>query len=287
MDNAAPMGYARPMEKTEPNAPVDFSQLADYHTHNELCRHAGGKPVDYARAAARLGIPEIACTDHIPFPDDPNPSIRMPKEDFQPYLDQVREAQVDGACTVLLGLEADYQRDLVDGHVQSYLDAADFDVVLGSLHTGPFWDLVPGSPAVTPEFVEQMCRTYYLRMAELARTRLYDVCSHFDIVKRSGVHAPERLLAQIVPPALDAVAEAGMAIEINTSGYGHGAREAYPSAFILGLMRERDIPIVFGSDAHNPDQVGQHFDQSVALARGAGYSHRAQFRRRSHTLVPF
>ncbi|NCC92149.1 MAG: PHP domain-containing protein, partial [Opitutae bacterium] len=108
---------------------------ADYHTHTHLCRHAGGTPIDYARAAAERGIPEIACTDHIPFPDDPNPSIRMPRADFPSYLAMVREAQNAGYCRVLLGIEADYQRDLVGGHIQSVLDLADFDIVLGSLHT--------------------------------------------------------------------------------------------------------------------------------------------------------
>ena len=260
---------------------------ADYHTHSYLCRHAGGTPIEYARAAAERGIPEIACTDHIFFPEDPTPSIRMTREEFDVYLDLVREAQQSGHCNVLLGVEADYQRDLVKGHVQSLLDLADFDIVLGSLHTGPFWDLAPGSPAATPEFVEQMCRTYYRRMTELAQTRLYDVCSHFDIVKRNGVRTPPSLLAEIVPPALDAVAEAGMAIEINTSGVDHGAGEPYPEPQILAWMRDRGIPIVFGSDSHNPDQIGRHFERGIALAREAGYSMRAEFRRRKLTLVPF
>ena len=259
---------------------------ADTHTHTQLCRHAGGLPIDYARAAAARGIPAIACTDHIPFPNDPHPSIRMTRAELDTYFVLVREAQDAGLCTVLLGIEADYQRDLVDGHIQSLLDAADFDLVLGSLHTGPFWDLAPDDPAATPEFVEQMVRTYFLRMAELARTRLYDVCAHFDIVKRCGVRAPEALMAEIVPPALDAVAAAGMAVEINTSGLEHGAAEAYPSLQILAWMKERAIPITFGSDSHDPAQIGRHFEQALALARAAGHTHRAAFRRRKQTLVP-
>ena len=260
---------------------------ADYHTHTRLCRHAGGDPLDYVRAAAARGISEIACTDHIPFPNDPTPSIRMTREELETYFALVRDAQHAGFCTVLLGIEADYQRDLVQGHIQSVLDSADFDLVLGSLHTGPFWDLAPGDPTATPAFIDQMNRTYYLRMAELARTGLYDVCSHFDIVKRTGIHAPPALLAEIVPPALDAVAAAGMAIEINTSGFDHGAAEAYPALQILRWMKERGIPVTFGSDAHDPAQLGRHFDKALELARTAGYTHRAQFRRRKMTLVPF
>ena len=260
---------------------------ADTHTHTRLCRHAGGDPIDYARAAAARGIPEIACTDHVYFPRDPHPSIRMKREEFAEYLALVRAAQDANVCTVLLGIEADYQRDLVHGHVQSVLDSADFDLVLGSIHTGPFWDLAPGDPTATPEFIKQMYRTYFRRMAELARTGLYDVCSHFDVVKRCGLRAPEAVIAEIAPPALDAVAEAGMAIEINTSGLDHGAAEAYPSLQILAWMKERDIPITFGSDSHDPAQIGRHFEQAVELAKAAGYTHRAAFRRRKKTRVPF
>ena len=260
---------------------------ADYHTHTRLCRHAGGDPIDYARAAAARGIPEIACTDHIPFPNDPHPSIRMTREEFDVYLGLVRDAQQAGGCVVLLGIEADYQRDLVHGHVQSVLDSADFDLVLVAILPGPLCALVPRDPPATPDFINQMYRPYFLRMAELARTGLYDVCSHFDVVKRCGLRAPEAVIAEIAPPALDAVAEAGMAIEINTSGLDHGAAEAYPSLQILAWMKERDIPITFGSDSHDPAQIGRHFEQAVELAKAAGYTHRAAFRRRKKTRVPF
>lgn len=265
---------------------MNFFPPADYHTHTQLCRHAGGWPLDYARTAAALGIPEIACTDHIPFPNDPTPSIRMTRTELPLYFERVREAQQAGLCTVLLGLEADFQPDLVGGLLQSILDMADFDLVLGSMHNGPFWDLAPADPAATPEFVEQMNRTYYRRMTELAESRLFDVCTHFDIVKRGGVRAPDSLLKEIVPPALDAVAAAGMAIEINTSGLEHRAAEMYPSLQILTWMKERQIPIVFGSDAHDPAHVGRHFERAVQLAREAGYTHCARYCRRRISLIP-
>ena len=78
-----------------------------------------------------------------------------------------------------------------------------------------------------------------------------------------------------------------MAIEINTSGIDHGAAEPYPSLQILAMMKARDIPITFGSDSHDPSQIGRHFDRALALARSVGYTHRAAFRRRHRTLVPF
>ena len=131
-----------------------------------------------------------------------------------------------------------------------------------------------------------MWSVYFQRMILLAESGLYDICAHFDLVKRRGVRPPDEVILKLARPALDAVAEAGMAIELNTSGKNHGAEEIYPSAMILDEMKQRDIPITFGSDAHSPDQVGQFFDESLAMARAGGYTHRASFRKRKMTLVP-
>jgi hypothetical protein len=54
----------------------------------------------------------------------------MKQEEFAEYLALVRAAQDANLCTVLLGIEADYQRDLVGEHLPAVLDSAEFDLVL-------------------------------------------------------------------------------------------------------------------------------------------------------------
>lgn len=259
----------------------------DYHTHTSLCRHAGGLPIDHARAAAERGIPEMACTDHIPFPGDVDPSIRMLPEEFPLYLEEVKLAQRDGACRVLLGLEADFVPEWIsDGYLPRLFERDEFDIILGSVHTGPFWDLHPDDPLATPEFILNMWRAYFGKIAALAQSGIYDVFAHFDLVKRTACRIPEADMPDIVLPALDQVARADMAIEINTSGLRHAANEMYPALQILHWMKERDIPITFGSDAHAPDQIGQFFPEAVALAKEAGYTHSARFQQRKRRLEP-
>jgi histidinol-phosphatase (PHP family) len=77
-----------------------------------------------------------------------------------------------------------------------------------------------------------------------------------------------------------------MAMEINTSGWRREVAEAYPSPLILSLARERDIPITFGSDSHQPNEVGYAFDRAVQLAREVGYTHSLQFRQRRGSPLP-
>ena len=70
-------------------------------------------------------------------------------------------------------------------------------------------------------------------------------------------------------------------IEINTSGLRKPVGEIYPSCEILKVYRKYDIPIVFGSDAHTPDDVGRDFDKAVSLARQAGYQEFVTFENRN------
>ena len=129
-------------------------------------------------------------------------------------------------------------------------------------------------------------REYFRLVAELARTRLYDVLGHPDLPKKFGYRPADREIVEMVKPALDALAEAGMGMEINTSGLRKPVHEIYPSAAILEMARERGIPITFGSDAHRPDQVGYAFDQAVSLARQAGYTECLRMVKRKKRLVP-
>ncbi|MGB6018001.1 MAG: PHP-associated domain-containing protein, partial [Sulfurimonadaceae bacterium] len=61
----------------------------------------------------------------------------------------------------------------------------------------------------------------------------------------------------------------------------------YPSPSILQAAYELNIPITFGSDAHNPEQVGLFRKEAEDLARSIGYTECATFKDRKRTMVAF
>jgi histidinol-phosphatase (PHP family) len=260
----------------------------DYHTHTELCQHAVGMPADYAEMAGRKGILEIACTDHAPAPGEYDPEHRMVSPQFEIYREGVLQAQQAGKCRVLFGVEADYY-DGCEAHLERWISKQEFDLVLGSVHTGKFWeiDVSTGRSDYSGSYIQEVWRLYFGQLQKLARTGFYDIIAHFDLPKRGGIHLQGDSLREVALPTLDAVAKAGMAIEINTSGLHHPAQEAYPSPQILAWARERDIPITFGSDAHSPDRVGNDFETAIRIAREAGYTQSARYQRRQRTLESF
>ncbi|MFA5043588.1 MAG: histidinol-phosphatase HisJ family protein [Kiritimatiellia bacterium] len=255
--------------------------LPDYHIHTPLCHHAEGEAIAFRARAVELGLPEICFTDHVPNPDGYDPVNRMRLDQFTLYRTMVADLARANRPLVLFGVEADYYEGC-ENFLRDWLPRQEFDLVLGSVHYIDNWGFDnPDERHVWDSVdVTNTWRTYFGLIGKLADSRWANVVGHLDLPKKFGHRPSDRDLKEMAQPALDRVAEAGMAIEINSSGLRRPVHEIYPSALLLALAKERDIPICFGSDAHRPEEVGWEFDASLALARSAGYTHAVRFRRR-------
>jgi histidinol-phosphatase (PHP family) len=262
-------------------------RLSDYHTHTPLCKHAVGEPAEYVAAAAARGLDEIAFTDHVPAPDGYDAANRMLLEQYPEYLRRVRSAAGASGPAVLLGIEADYYEGC-EPFLAEWLPRQPFDLVLGSVHYIDDWAFDNPDHAARWDRADLRAAwgAYFALVGRLADSGLFDIVGHLDLPKKFGHRPDPRDVEDAAAPALDRIARAGMAIEINTAGLRRPAREAYPSPLLLGLACRRGIPICFGSDAHAPGDVGHAFDQALRAARAAGYTHAARYRARVRTAVP-
>jgi histidinol-phosphatase (PHP family) len=78
-----------------------------------------------------------------------------------------------------------------------------------------------------------------------------------------------------------------MAIEVNTAGLRQPqVGETYPAAAVLERACRLGIPVIFGSDAHRPADVGAGFAQAVACARAAGYESTLRLSDRAQVGLP-
>ncbi|MDX2160993.1 MAG: histidinol-phosphatase [bacterium] len=258
--------------------------LYDTHMHTPLCKHAFGEPEAYAEQAARKGLKGIVFTCHSPMNIPYSPHLRMDISQFDQYVNMVERARLAylGQVDVRLGLESDYfpgaETWLTDLHSR-----ANFDYLLGSVH---------------PQMAEYQARfylnhdmlafhrTYYEHLAMAAETGLFDCISHPDVIK--FVHPrdfkPEAIIDSI-RDALDRIAAVGVAMELNTSGLNKAPHEMYPSKTILAEMAERGIPVVIGSDSHDPKRVGADFEKAMNMLESVGINEIHFFlERQRHTI---
>lgn len=243
-------------------------------------------------AAEAAGLDEYGLSDHyVLAPADlPPQSWSMPLERVAEYVEAVQAVAASASIPVRVGIEVDYFPETID-EAGSRLSSLPLDYWIGSVH---FVDSFPVDAsatdwaALTSEDVTDANRRYWLRVAEMARTGLFDFIGHLDLPKKFGVRPAEEPEAEI-DAALGAIADAGVPVELNTSGWDKPCAEPYPSPHLLRRCCEAGIPVLTNDDSHAPGSVGAHFPQAAALLREAGFTEVVRFagRQRTDHLLPW
>ncbi len=255
--------------------------IADYHIHTRLCRHAEGEPREYVERAAELGMTEMGFADHLPFLGGWEPRHDL-TDDWA-----MREDELDEYCTVVqdlareyaphlriaLGIEADFIPETLEDTTE-VLRQYPFEYVIGSVHiVGDRFgfDHPEMAPRLGDYGLDRIHLESFALMRQAAETGLFDVAGHFDHARKFGPPADAGAVGAAASAALRAVAAAGMCLEINTGGLRKTIGETFPGPGLLAEAHALAIPLVLGSDAHKPGDVGHGFDHAAELARAAGY----------------
>jgi histidinol-phosphatase (PHP family) len=272
--------------------------LTDYHVHlrpdqgdNRPERFfTAANAQRYRETASERGIAELGVAEHVyrftaaldvwqhPF------WRRHAHDDLDAYCGFVRE-QTD----LRLGIEADFVPGRED-RMATLLESQEWDYVIGSVHflRDHSIDTEEYSVWAAGESPERVWRRYFATVAEAARSGLYDIMAHADLVKVWGPRAPrpEGDLRRYYEPAVEAFAEAGVAIELSTAGWRKPVGEQYPAAALLELAVEAGCAIALSSDAHTPDELGFEYERAVELLEQVGVREIAVFERRARRLEP-
>jgi histidinol-phosphatase (PHP family) len=271
--------------------------LTDYHLHlrpdeegTGADRYFTGENVDrYLAAAAAAGIEELGVSEHVYRFTQALDLWRHPlweenaRDDLDAYCEFVR------GTPLRLGIECDFVPGAED-RTASLLEARDFDYVVGSVHfigdeavDHEGWDVWDrsGSP-------DEVWRRYFESLAECARSGLFDILAHPDLVKVWGGSRPlpERDPRFYYEPAIEAIAESGIAVEVSTAGLRKPVGELYPSQAFAEMCVEAGAPFALSSDAHLPEQVGFGYPQAAAFLDGLGVTEISVFERRARRLEP-
>lgn len=258
-----------------------------YHVHTTWSDGQAGVSAMVA-AAAGLGFHVIGISDHFGLLPDGTEVFGMRRGQFDGYVEDVCAARARSAgIEVRLGLELDYIPG-AEHLLAEYLRRAPFDYVLGSVH---FLDGFPIDraaadwEALTPQAVDGIWRGYWRNVQAMADARLVDVVGHLDLPKKYRFYPGAEPVAERTA-ALDAIARAGMAVELNAAGWDKPCGEAYPSEALLRECFARGIPVVVSDDAHAPGDLGRHFPEATALLRRVGWRECSTFAGRRRNAMP-
>ncbi|MCD6014182.1 MAG: histidinol-phosphatase [Solirubrobacterales bacterium] len=271
--------------------------LTDYHVHlrpDELEASAEryftpGNVDRYLQAAREAGVEELGVSEHVY-----RFTAALDVWDHEFWREQA-VGDLDSYCDFVaasplrLGIEMDHVPGRED-RIAALLEAREFDYVLGSVH-------FVGDRAVDHDGYDiwerggdpdRIWRRYFEALAELVRSGLYDVVAHPDLVKVWGRArpAPDRDPRFHYEPAVEAIAEAGVAVEVSTAGLRKPVAELYPAPAFAAMCVEAGAAFSLSSDAHAPEEVGRDYDRAIEAMHGWGVEEIAVFERRERRLEP-
>jgi histidinol-phosphatase (PHP family) len=243
----------------------------------------------YREAAAAAGVEELGVSEHVyrfaealdvwrhPF------WLEQASDDLGAYCEFVRGAGLK------LGIECDFVPG-AEERTAALLEAHDFDYVVGSVHfvgetavDHEGWDVWEGG-----DDAGEIWRRYFEALAECARSGLFDILAHPDLVKvwGRGRPLPDRDPRFFYEPAVEAIAASGVAVELSTAGLRKPVGELYPAPAFAALCAEAGAPFALSSDAHLPEQVGSGYEHAVELLERLGVGEICVFDGRERRLQP-
>ena len=262
----------------------------DGREHTAAEAFTGANADRYRTVATERGIAELGVSEHIyRFTQAlelwDHPMWREHAvDDLDSFCAFVREG-----TDLRLGIEADFVAGRED-RTATLLQSQDFDYVIGSVHFlgDAALDYERYDVWRTGRSPERIWRGYFALVAEAARSGLFDIIGHPDLVKVWGPQRPMPAgdLRFYYEPAVEAFAEAGVAVEVSTAGWRKPANELYPSSALLEMCVDAGCPFTLSSDAHVPDELGYRYEDAIDQLGEAGIDQLCVFEGRRRHLEP-
>ena len=265
--------------------------FVSYHCHSIWSDGRTGIREMVAGASA-AGLLEFGLSDHFvltPYDDSNAHEWSMPRNGraLTDCLADLRAAAVDAPLPVRRGVEADYFPETWR-QLQTVLASLDLDYIIASVHAVERFPVDTSASDWQPlsqAEVDQLYRGYWQRVRELAECRLGDIVGHLDLPKKFGFY-PAADLSREIAAALDAIAAAGMTVELNTAGWDKPCAAPYPDADLLRQVHQRHIPVMINADAHRPAELVRHYGRAAELLRRVGFTEMRAFNKRQPRELP-
>ncbi|MBM6617434.1 histidinol-phosphatase HisJ [Bacillus suaedaesalsae] len=258
--------------------------LADGHIHSPYCPHGTKDSFEkYIEKAIFLGLEEITFTEHAPLPStfvDPTPlkDSAMRLEYLENYFKEITilKEKYHSNIKINRGLEVDY----IEGYesetrrfLQDYGSFIDDSIL--SVHflkhkdayycvdysPEAFSDMISifgGIEAIYQKYFETLLMSIKADLGPFKPKRI----GHITLVHKFQIKYPvQKSFEQDIKNILTEMATHNLQLDYNGAGTAKPlCKEPYPPLWIIEEAIKINIPIVYGSDAHQAKDMGQGLD---------------------------
>lgn len=257
------------------NKPIEHN----YHCHTSRCGHARGSDEEYVLAAIKGGYRTLGFSDHIFFPNLEQPGMRGSFELLPDYTSSIR-ALADGyrdQISIHLGFEAEffpndyreYYAKLLNEGIVEYLIMGQHLFLKD--HKDIVWYGSLGNK-------EEATRHYTDDLIAGMKSGLFLYVAHPDLFA-SWTSVWDEVSEECAREIIGVARDLKMPLEINMGPSRRERRDYkegnlpcfYPSDRFWDLVAEAGVPVIYGVDAHAPNELLETpFDWFRSFAKKKG-----------------
>ncbi|MCD4761410.1 histidinol-phosphatase HisJ family protein [bacterium] len=271
--------------------------LIDSHIHTHYS-HGDSEVYKIVQDAIKKGLDGIGFAEHFHydfFNDIGLPTVEGREvkgtvfENFKMYYKTVERAKekYGDKIKILLGVEVDFLEDKKDEikkalEIKPFLNdykeegperKFEFDFIMGSAH-------FIGSPLkYFSDYKEKgddwMIEEYFSSIKNAIKSGLFDVIGHPELIKYF-IDKNFNYYSKHIEEIVDLLLKNNVAIDLNTdylrnSKTGKIEKERLnPGLEMLAMCKEKNVPLVIGSDAHSPKKLANNFSDTFEILKDIG-----------------
>ena len=238
-------------------------QNFNYHTHTNRCGHAGvSSDREYVEYAKANGIKRLGFSDHVPVTEleYQDESQRMHISDVDEYVASIRQLQQDNPdMEIICGFEAEFDpmKKQFLGELRKRVDY----MILGQHFVPKGMQMVQqkNNSNYPIEYANMVCKAM--------ESGIFDIVAHPDIFMQfrdsmETESARELFMRNAVIASrmiCEKAKEIGIPLEINFGGINKNAvmqdgQISYPYSEFWKIAAETGVSVLYGVDAHTPEQ---------------------------------
>ncbi len=233
--------------------------IANYHTHTARCGHASGEDREYVESAIAAGFKTLGFSEHapMPFPEDiPENnlrrllSMRMKTHEMDGYIESIMSLREEykNDIDILIGFEAEYFGPFFDKFIEHISNYPIDYLILGQHFGTPYAENMVYNGAPTSK--DQLLVNYVDEVVSGIKTGKFSYVAHPDVMSYGrSLEVYEREMTRLV----ECANKHKVPLEINF--YGLQEVRNYPTLAFWQLANEIGCDVVFGSDAHRPENL--------------------------------
>ncbi|MEA3504222.1 MAG: histidinol-phosphatase [Bacteroidota bacterium] len=257
------------------------------HTHSTYCDGKASLET-MVKAAIAKNFKILGFSSHAPMPFENYFSI-VNHTELKKYCDEVRSLaeKYRSQIKIHLSLEIDFISGITTPFA-SFREECGLDYTIGAVHLvknnkNNLWFIDGGDIDIYDDGLKTLfdndirkaVKTYYHQVNEMITTQKPDMVAHFDKIKMNNkgryFSENEQWYVDLVDETLENIKANNCVMEINTRGIYKGRSEVlFPGTEIIRKAKDLKIPMSLNTDAHHPNDLDGHYDETIKMLNKMG-----------------